>query len=112
MVYYVHSNTRCPTCRAIELQARETVQTDFAAQLDRGVIVWKTINYEESATSELAAKFEIQMPVVVLARKRTGRLRTGIGWIKYGDLWATSRHLPNTYVMRSTRCSMLQIRIP
>ena len=84
MVYYVHSNTRCPTCRAIELQARETVQTDFAAQLERGVIVWKTINYEESATSELAAKFEIQMPVVVLARKKDGQIED---WNRLDKVW-------------------------
>ena len=84
IVYYFHSNTRCPTCRAIESQARETVQTDFAEQLDRGAIVWKTINYEESTTSELAAKFEIQMPVVVLARKKEGQIE---GWNRLDEVW-------------------------
>ena len=33
VVYYFHSNTRCPTCQSIESQAKDTVQTDFAAQL-------------------------------------------------------------------------------
>jgi hypothetical protein len=84
IVYYFHSNTRCPTCRAIESQARETVQTDFAAQLDRGAIMWKTINYEKSSTSEWAAKFEIQMPVVVLVRKKEGQIE---GWNRLDEVW-------------------------
>ena len=72
VVYYFHGNTRCPTCEAIESQAHETVQADFAEQLESGEVVWKMLNYEESAASELATKFEIQMPVVVLARMKDG----------------------------------------
>ncbi len=39
VVYYFHSNTRCPTCQSIESQAKDTVQTDFASQLTSGAIV-------------------------------------------------------------------------
>ena len=83
-VYYFHSNTRCPTCQSIEAQAHETVQADFAEQLDSGEMVWKTINYEEPAASELATKFEIQMPVVVLARKKEGRIED---WDRLDQVW-------------------------
>ena len=44
-VYYFHGNMRCPTCRAIESQAHETVQSDFASQLDSGEVIWKVLNY-------------------------------------------------------------------
>ena len=73
IVYYFYSNTRCPTCRAIESQAEDTVQANFSEQLDGGEIVWKTVNYEQSTASEMAEKFEIQMPVVVLARMNDGQ---------------------------------------
>ena len=36
VVYYFHSNIRCPTCRSIESQAQETVQAHFASQLSSG----------------------------------------------------------------------------
>ena len=49
VVYYFHSNTRCPTCQSIESQAKDTVQTDFASQLTSGTIVWKVLNYEQPA---------------------------------------------------------------
>jgi len=84
VVYYFHSNTRCPTCQAIESQSHETVQADFAEQLDGGEIVWKTLNYEEPAASELATKFEIQMPVVVLARMKEGRIED---WNRLDQVW-------------------------
>lgn len=85
IVYYFHGNIRCPTCRSIESQSHETVQSDFASQLDRGEIVWKNLNYEEPAVAELAKKFEIQMPVVVLARMEDGRIGD---WKRLDGVWA------------------------
>jgi len=85
IVYYFHSNMRCPTCRSIEAQAKETVQTDFASQLTRGELTWKIVNYEQSAAKPLATKFEIQMPVVVLARMKAGQIQD---WKRLDDVWA------------------------
>ena len=39
MVYYFHGNVRCATCRAIESQTHETVESDFASQLESGEVV-------------------------------------------------------------------------
>ena len=85
VVYYFHSNTRCPTCRAIESQSHDTVRSDFASQLNSGEVVWKALNYEESAGTELAKKFAIQMPVVVLARMKGGQIED---WKRLDRVWA------------------------
>jgi hypothetical protein len=84
VVYYFHSNTRCPTCQAIESQSHETVQGDFKAQLNRGEMVWKILNYEQPAAKDLAKKFEIQMPVVVLAKMNAGQVQ---GWKRLDEVW-------------------------
>ena len=84
VVYFFHGNARCPTCWEIESQARDVVLADFAAQLDSGEIVWKTLNYEDSATSELATRFEIQMSVVVLARMKDGQIED---WNRLDQVW-------------------------
>ena len=84
VVYYFHSNTRCPTCQAIESQSHETVQADFASQLVSGEVAWEVLNYEEPAASELATKFEIQMPVVVLARMNEGQVEE---WKRLDQVW-------------------------
>ncbi|NQU23765.1 MAG: hypothetical protein HQ567_20990, partial [Candidatus Nealsonbacteria bacterium] len=70
MVYYFHGNQRCPTCESIESQSHETVQSDFAAQLAGGEVVWKILNYDKPACKKLAAQFEVSDPVVVLARMK------------------------------------------
>jgi len=85
VVYYFHSTTRCPTCESIESQAKDTVQKDFASQLTSGAVVWKVLNYERPANTQLAKKFEIQMPVVVLARMKAGQVED---WKRLDEVWA------------------------
>lgn len=84
IVYYFHSNTRCPTCQAIESQSHETVQADFASQLESEEMAWEVLNYDEPAASELATKFQIQMPVVVLARMKEGQIEA---WNRLDRVW-------------------------
>ena len=85
MVYYFHSKIRCATCQAIESQSHETVQSDFASQLASGEVVWKILNYEDPQVAELAGKFEVQMPVVVLARMTGGQIAE---WKRLDEVWA------------------------
>lgn len=85
MVYYFHGNTRCPTCRSIESQAQEAVQSDFVSEVENGQVIWKVLNYEEPAGTELGKKFEIQMPVVVLARISGGQIED---WKRLDQVWA------------------------
>lgn len=85
VVYYFHSNIRCPTCRSIESQAQETVQTHFASQLSNGEVVWKIVNYEQASAKPLADKFQLQMPVVVLAKMKDGKIED---WKRLDEVWA------------------------
>ena len=84
MVYYFHSKIRCPTCRSIETQTREIVQADFALQLGNGELAWKTLNYELPPVATLAKKFDLQMPVVVLARMKAGEVQD---WKRLDNVW-------------------------
>jgi hypothetical protein len=85
IVYYLHSKTRCPTCRSIESQAADVVQSDFASELKSGAVAWKVLNYEEPSGAGLAKKFELQMPVVVLARMKGGEIAQ---WKRLDRVWA------------------------
>jgi len=97
MVYYFHGNTRCPTCEAIESRTHATLQADFSSHLANGELVWKTVNYEKSGAADLVTKFEIQMPVVVLARMHDGEIgewnRLDQVWGLVGDKTAFSRYI-------------------
>jgi hypothetical protein len=74
VVYYFHSNKRCTDCRTIESVAKETLDSDFAAQLNREEIAWKMLNFQKPAGKKLAEKFEVKEPVVVLARMTGGEV--------------------------------------
>lgn len=91
VVYYFHSNTRCPTCQSIESQAQNTVQTDFAPQLAKGEVVWKILNYEQPAAAALKKRFDIQVPVIVLARTEGGEIRD---WKRLDEVWALESDKP------------------
>lgn len=85
VVYYFHGDIRCPTCRAIESQAHETVQTDFAGQLEDGQIVWEVLNYDKPEGAELAKTFDVHMANVVLTRMTGGQIQD---WKRLDQVWA------------------------
>jgi len=85
IVYYFHGNVRCPTCQSIESQSHEAVQADFGPQQKSGELVWKVLNYEQPAGAELGQKFDVQMPVVVLARMKNGKIEK---WNRLDQVWA------------------------
>jgi hypothetical protein len=85
VVYYLHGNMRCPTCRSIESQTDEIVQADFGPELDAGEIAWKVVNYEQPAGQALGKKFEVIQPVVVLAQMKDGQVAD---WKRLDEVWA------------------------
>ena len=72
-VYYLHGNTRCPTCRTIEVYAQEAVQDGFAEELKSGKIQWQVINYESPGNEHYATDYEVVAPNVVLALFKDGK---------------------------------------
>ncbi|QDV63856.1 nitrophenyl compound nitroreductase subunit ArsF family protein [Crateriforma conspicua] len=84
VVHYFFSNTRCVTCRAIEEQTRKVLMHRFAAQLDNGDVFWNTLNYEDPDNAEWADRFEIMMPVVVLAKYQNGEI---VDWKRLDEVW-------------------------
>jgi hypothetical protein len=85
MVYYFYGNMRCPTCRSIESQSHDTVHADFASELDAGTMAWKMLNYEDASGADLGRQFEVQVPVVVLARMKDGKIAE---WRRLDKVWA------------------------
>lgn len=84
MVYYFHSNDRCVTCRALEAYSYATVEADFGPELKSGAVVWKVLNYDKPAGEELKKKFDIQNPVIVLARMQDGQIAD---WKRLDKVW-------------------------
>jgi len=83
-VYYLHGNTRCPTCRTIEAYAQEAVQTGFADELKSGKVNWQVINYESPGNGHYATDYEVVAPNVVLAMFKDGKQ---VKWKGLPEVW-------------------------
>jgi len=83
-VYYLHGNTRCPTCRTIEAYAQEAVQTGFAEELNDGKIQWQVINYESPGNEHYATDYEVVAPNVVFAKFSDGKQ---VAWKGLPEVW-------------------------
>ncbi len=53
-----HSTHRCVTCKAIESNAKYTVETYFADEQKRGIVIFKTINVDDDKNYAIAERFQ------------------------------------------------------
>ena len=83
-VFYLHGNTRCPTCRTIEAYAQEAVQAGFADELESGKITWQVVNYESPGNEHFATDYEVVAPNVVLAMFKDGKQ---VKWKGLPEVW-------------------------
>jgi thiol-disulfide isomerase/thioredoxin len=68
-----YSTHRCVTCIAIENIARNVVETDFAAELKAGKIVFKTVNVDDANNLKIAEKFEASGTALFVYNGKTGQ---------------------------------------
>jgi hypothetical protein len=73
VAYYFHTTRRCRTCKLIEAQALETVQSRFAAELRQGRLRWEAVNIEEMGNDRYAADFGVTGSTLVMAEVKGGR---------------------------------------
>ena len=99
-VYYLHGNTRCPTCRTIEAYAQDAVQGGFVDELKDGKIQWQVINYESPGNEHYATDYEVVAPNVVLVTFKDGKQTKWKGlpevWEHVGDKAAFTSFVQNS----------------
>lgn len=84
VVYYLHSNVRCDTCRTIEAYAKEAVESGFADELQAGTIQWQVVNYESPGNEHFATDYETVAPNVVLVKFKGGKQ---VDWKGLPEVW-------------------------
>jgi hypothetical protein len=71
VVYYLHGTIRCVTCNRIEKQARETVESGFAAELADKRMLWREVDFDQDPA--LAKRYDVSASTVVVVRFDNGR---------------------------------------
>jgi len=78
-VYYFHFTRRCGTCVAIEEETQKALSQYFPEELKTGIIVFKSINIDETNSKTLVDKYNIggQALIVISGSKRADLTKEG-----------------------------------
>ncbi|PKP03448.1 MAG: hypothetical protein CVU11_08130 [Bacteroidetes bacterium HGW-Bacteroidetes-6] len=66
LVYDFHMTNRCQTCTKIEQTTIEALDTFYRAQLDSGIVVFKSFDCEIDANADLVKKYSAYGSTLVL----------------------------------------------
>jgi hypothetical protein len=105
VVYYFHSNVRCPTCRNIESHAHEAIETGFARELNDGQLVWRVVNYERPENADFVKKYELIAPAVVVVEINNSEEVSGKNLTRVWEL-VTKKDQFIKYVQDETRAML------
>ncbi|MFV0598575.1 MAG: nitrophenyl compound nitroreductase subunit ArsF family protein [Bacteroidales bacterium] len=65
-VYYFHRTERCATCNAIEDGVTSVLNSSYKKDLQKGNIIFSSINYEEDTNSAIIKSYEIENPTLLI----------------------------------------------
>jgi hypothetical protein len=58
-MYYFHFSARCVTCKTVEAQAKQNIETLYPEQLKQGKISFRTVNLDDESSKALAEKLKV-----------------------------------------------------
>jgi len=67
-VYYFHLTSRCVTCKTIEAQAKENLETLYPEQVNEGIITFTSVNIEEESGRAIADKLGVSGQTLLLVK--------------------------------------------
>lgn len=88
-VLYFHGKQRCVTCRAIEQQTRELLESQFSQQLAGKKVVFRVIDISDNANKELAKKYKVTWSSLFVVGHKGGK-ETAIDLTETGFSYARS----------------------
>ncbi len=90
IVYFFHTDYRCPTCRNIEAYALDAVHDGFAAEIGRGRLDWRVVNYEQPQHEHFAKDYKLVSPAaaVVLVKMDGDQQKNWKNLVEVWDLVA------------------------
>lgn len=72
-VIYFHGKQRCATCMAIEKNAKEVVNTMFADEVKKGIVVFKTVDISTPEGENIADKYEVTWSSLFVNKWKDGK---------------------------------------
>ncbi len=84
IVYYLHGDARCLTCRKLETYAKKALDTYFADELTSGKILWQVVNVDQPQNKHFIKDYELITKSVVLSKMEDGK---EVEWKNLDRIW-------------------------
>jgi hypothetical protein len=88
IVYYFHATRRCWTCKTIEAYSEEAIRSNFAEELESGMLEWKAVNIDEPENTHFVEDFQLATRTVVLVNVVDGANKE---WKRLDRVWQLVR---------------------
>lgn len=72
-VLYFHGKQRCATCKAIEKNTKEALNTLFADEMKDGTVVFKIVNIATDEGEKIADQYEVTWSSIFVNRWKDGK---------------------------------------
>lgn len=84
VITYFHTTQRCASCKKIEAYTTEAVQTAFAADIEKGRVVWKLVNVDEKENKHFLKDYALYTKSVVVSEEINGKQER---WKNLPKIW-------------------------
>ncbi len=72
-VIYFHGNQRCATCKAIEKNTKEVIDSIFEAQIKDGSVVFRIVDISTPEGKQIADKYEVTWSSLFVNEWKNGK---------------------------------------
>ena len=72
-VLYFHGKQRCVTCRSIEQNTKELLESKFQRQMKEGKVVYRVIDISKTENAQIAEKYEVTWSSLFLVQHKKGK---------------------------------------
>lgn len=88
IAYYFHGNVRCVTCKKIEALTKESIDSDYAADLKKGNLEWRVVNIDLPENKHYIKDYQLYTRSVVLSDLHKGEQSR---WKNLEKVWTLVR---------------------
>ncbi|MBU2651034.1 MAG: hypothetical protein KKA81_08870 [Bacteroidetes bacterium] len=67
-VYYFHLERRCMTCKNVEAQSKKALEQLYPGEMEKGTVVFKSVNIEDKSGDELKEKYGIKGQTLLVVK--------------------------------------------
>lgn len=72
-ILYFHGKQRCMTCRSIEQNTKELLESKFQRQMKEGKVVFRVIDISKKENARIAEKYEVAGSSLFLVQNKNGK---------------------------------------